>query len=193
MHAHVRRRKTARKRHRPRQIARASVVITDEKTSDPPDRMADRKGRRCGRERWQKRQALPSHDEERRSNTAKQAAKPAHAAAAEEKIAKWLLAHVLGHPQQLRANEAAEHTSHRRVAGGCRQAAARELAAKNPETHERADGDHDAEGRDFKTSDAKERWVHLCARYQQNSVNHCIAPVTAEVIISLRFACNRQN
>ena len=77
-----------------------------------------------------------------------------------------LLAKMFADPEQLGANQSSEHTGHRGVARRRRQAAARQLAAKQPQADECADRHHHAERCDVKISEADQRWVHECRNYR---------------------------
>src|SRR4029453_14511346 len=183
MYPHVGRRQPPRKGNCPRQVARPSVIVSDEKTSNAAYRVSDRKrgcGRRQGGYEWK---PLPLHDHHGGADATDKSPEPAHASSTEEQIAKRLLPCVFRDPEQLRAQESSKHAGHRGVARRCGETAARQLAAEDPQTNERAGRDHHAERGDVKISDAEERRVHACANYQEKSVNRCIVASTAEVII----------
>jgi hypothetical protein len=67
---------------------------------------------------------------------------------------------VFERPQQLGACQAPEHPGQGGIDAVFRQPAARQFALKYPESDERADSHHHAEGGDLELADAEERGVH---------------------------------
>src|SRR5262245_32607144 len=92
----------------PRQRAWMSIVVADEETSDSPNGMSDGKTRGRGGQHSNDWQLPDPHQRDARADSARKPAEPAHSTAAENKIAKRLLAEVLSHPQQLRARDPAD-------------------------------------------------------------------------------------
>ena len=87
-------------------------------------------------------------------------AKPAQPAAAQQEREKRRVVPEFDGPDDLCAGEPAEHTDEGGIDAARRQAAAHELAMKDPQSGQRGKSDKRAEGRDFEITELKQYRVH---------------------------------
>src|SRR4051794_21622391 len=160
MDRHNGRRQPLGKGHSPGKLCRSSVVVANEKTTDPADSLSNRqRGSSCGKHR-DLGQALPVHHHETGGDPANKPAKPAHAPAAEEQTQQSILSTVLDDPEEFRAGKTTDYACERAVYGRRVNLRSLQLALEDPESDQRADGHHRAEAGDLERADPEEDWIH---------------------------------
>ena len=135
------------------------VVVADQEAAEAADGMTHGQARRRRGEHRHRSQPGPPHEHEARGEPAGEAAEPAHAAARRQQLEQRGLAGVLGRPEQLGAEQAADDAGDADVDDGVGQPGPARLAAQQPDADERAERDHDAEARDVERSDAEQNRV----------------------------------
>jgi len=164
MHRDGRWRQTIGKSYRPWQIAWRSVVVADEKASDPPDGMTNRQTGRRRREYRENRESPAAHQPKADKEPAGETAKPTHATAGKQQVRDRLLPEVFYDPEQLRADESAADACQTGIDRAIRQAPAPKFATQKPQSDERADSDENTEAGDLELADPKKDGIDVTPR-----------------------------